>query len=70
MLSSTSCSTFFWVMECTNIKSLILNIGPVYKDCSNEIRSVIILKEKRLLETILMGRKAGTLLTQHKELPQ
>jgi hypothetical protein len=70
MLSRTSCSTFFWVTECTNIKYSILKTSPVYQDCSNEIKSVIILKEKRLLETILMGRKAGTLLTHHKELPQ
>jgi hypothetical protein len=31
---------------------------------------VIILKEQRLWETILMGTQAGALMTHHKELPQ
>jgi hypothetical protein len=47
--------TFFRVTECTDVISSILNISPVHKDCSNEISPVIVLREQRLLETILMG---------------
>jgi len=47
--------TFFRATECTDTISSILTISPVHKDCSNETCPVIVLKEQRLLETILMG---------------
>jgi len=57
-------------MECTDIISSILTTSPVHKDCSNETSPVNVLKEQRVLETILMGTQAGALLIHHKELPQ
>ena len=55
MLLELLVQTFFRVTECTDIISSILTISPVHKDCSNEISPVIVLKEQRLLETILIG---------------
>jgi hypothetical protein len=54
MLLELLVQTFFRVTECTDVSSIV-TISPVHKDYSNETSPVIVLKEHRLLETILMG---------------
>jgi hypothetical protein len=55
MLLELLVQTFFRVTECTDIIYSILTFSPVHMDYSNETSPVIVLKEQRLLETILMG---------------
>jgi hypothetical protein len=55
MLLEFLVQTSFRVTEYTDIIFSIITISPVHKDCSNETSPVIVLKEQRLLETILIG---------------
>jgi hypothetical protein len=70
MLLELLVQTFFSITECTDIITSIVSFSPVHKDCSNETSPVTVLKEQRLLETILMVTEAGALLPHHKELSQ
>jgi hypothetical protein len=55
MLLELLVKTFFSVTDCTDVTSSIITVSPVHKNCSNETSPVTVLKEQRLLETILMG---------------
>jgi hypothetical protein len=55
MLLELLVQTFFRVTKCTDIISSILTVSPVHVDYSNKTSPVIVLKEQRLLETILIG---------------